>query len=148
MNPARRSENEVVRALLNDFYRSLYPIRSSFELPSQFRNRFTHRHDLLEWRENRARARNIMLGLILLLLTLTLYHAFKHKMRRICPIRTLPALFVWSSQVFHCIYPVVHNSFFRYSCCILFFFLIIIIYSCVLHVRNALKFICISFSTL
>ncbi|XP_058800867.1 N-acetylglucosamine-1-phosphotransferase subunits alpha/beta [Phymastichus coffea] len=94
MNPSRRSENEVVRALLSDFYRSLYPIRSSFELPSQYRNRFMHRHDLIKWRANRARATNIMIGLILLLLAVTLYHAFKHKIRRICPIRTMPALLV------------------------------------------------------
>ncbi|XP_031784981.1 N-acetylglucosamine-1-phosphotransferase subunits alpha/beta [Nasonia vitripennis] len=94
MDPLRRSENDLVRALLSDFYRSLYPIRSSFELPAQYRNRFTHRHELLEWRANRARARNVMLLLIVLMLGLTLYHAFRHKMRRFCPIRTLPTLLV------------------------------------------------------
>ncbi|XP_014209728.1 N-acetylglucosamine-1-phosphotransferase subunits alpha/beta [Copidosoma floridanum] len=94
MDPLRRSENEVVRALLNDFYRSLYPIKSSFELPYQYRNRFTHRHELLEWRAGRIRARNAMLLLIILLLSFTFYHAFRHKIRRLCPIRTLPTLMV------------------------------------------------------
>lgn len=94
MDPLRRSENEVIRALLNDFYRSLYPIKSSFELPSQYRNRFTHLDELLEWRANRTKARNVMLLLVALLLTLTLYQAFRHRIRRLCPIRALPALFV------------------------------------------------------
>lgn len=87
MDPIRHSENEVVRALLNDFYRSLYPLRSTFELPVQYRNRFSHKHELLEWRANRAKARNLLLCLVALLLSLTFYHIFYHHIRRLC--RTL-----------------------------------------------------------
>ncbi|XP_076754530.1 N-acetylglucosamine-1-phosphate transferase subunits alpha and beta [Xylocopa sonorina] len=94
MDPLRHSENEVVRALLNDFYRSLYPLRSSFELPLQYRNLFTHRHELYEWRANRARARNLLLCLILLLLVTTFYHLFHHQMRRLFKVRALPTLLV------------------------------------------------------
>ncbi|CAB0036311.1 unnamed protein product [Trichogramma brassicae] len=78
LDPSKQSDNEVVRALLNDFYRSLYPKRSSFELPLQYRNRFTHRHELFEWRQNRTRARNIVLLLVTLLLVLISYHAIRH----------------------------------------------------------------------
>ncbi|XP_011495372.1 PREDICTED: N-acetylglucosamine-1-phosphotransferase subunits alpha/beta [Ceratosolen solmsi marchali] len=94
MDPDRGTENEIIRDLLNDFYRSLYPIRSSFELPAQYRNRFTYRDELLEWRSNRARARNVMLLLIVLLVILTFYHTFRYKIRRFCIIRTLPTLLV------------------------------------------------------
>ncbi|XP_033190663.1 N-acetylglucosamine-1-phosphate transferase subunits alpha and beta [Bombus vancouverensis nearcticus] len=94
MDPLRRSENEIVRALLNDFYRSLYPLRSTFELPLQYRNLFTHRHKLLEWRSNRTRARNLLLCLILLLLLTTFYHLFYHQVRRLFRIRALPILLV------------------------------------------------------
>ena len=94
MDPTRRSENEVVRALLNDFYRSLYPIKSSFELPAQYRNRFSHRHELFEWRASRAKARNLLLALIAVLLILTFYHLFHHQIRRMIRIRTLPTLLV------------------------------------------------------
>ncbi|XP_017890690.1 N-acetylglucosamine-1-phosphotransferase subunits alpha/beta [Ceratina calcarata] len=94
MDPLRRSENEVVKALLNDFYRSLYPLRSTFELPLQYRNLFTHRHELYEWRANRARARNLLLCLILLLLVTTFYHLFYHQVRRLFRMRTLPTLLV------------------------------------------------------
>ena len=94
MDPIRHSENEIVRALLNDFYRSLYPLRSTFELPLQYRNLFTHRHELFEWRANRAKARNLLLCLIVLLLVTTLYHLFYHQMRRLFRIRALPTLLV------------------------------------------------------
>ncbi|XP_076618477.1 N-acetylglucosamine-1-phosphate transferase subunits alpha and beta isoform X2 [Colletes latitarsis] len=94
MDPLRRSENEIVRALLNDFYRSLYPLRSTFELPLQYRNLFTHRHELFEWRTNRAKARNLLLCLIVLLLVTTFYHLFYSQMRRLFRIRALPTLLI------------------------------------------------------
>ncbi|XP_011343574.1 N-acetylglucosamine-1-phosphotransferase subunits alpha/beta isoform X3 [Ooceraea biroi] len=90
MDPARHSENEIIRALLNDFYRSLYPLRSSFELPAQYRNRFSHRHELLQWRASRAKVRNLLLCLVALLLVLTFYHMLYHHVRRLCRIRELP----------------------------------------------------------
>ncbi|XP_076548171.1 N-acetylglucosamine-1-phosphate transferase subunits alpha and beta isoform X1 [Osmia lignaria lignaria] len=94
MDPLRRSENEIVRALLNDFYRSLYPLRSTFELPLQYRNLFAHRRELFEWRANRAKARNLLLCLIVLLLVTTLYHLFYHQIRRLFRVRALPTLLV------------------------------------------------------
>lgn len=94
MDPIRHSENEIVRALLNDFYRSLYPLRSTFELPVQYRNRFSHRHDLLEWRANRAKARNLLLCLVALLLSLTFYHVFYHHIRRLCRTREFSTFLV------------------------------------------------------
>lgn len=94
MDPSRHTENEIVRALLNDFYRSLYPLRSTFELPAQYRNRFSHRHELLEWKASRAKARNLLLCLVTLLLALTFYHVLSHHMRRLCRIRELPTLLV------------------------------------------------------
>lgn len=94
MDPNRRSENEIVRALLNDFYRSLYPIKSRFELPSQYRNRFSYRHELYEWRASRTKARNLLLTLVGLLIILTVYHLFHHQIKRILRIRTLPHLLV------------------------------------------------------
>ncbi|XP_017756705.1 PREDICTED: N-acetylglucosamine-1-phosphotransferase subunits alpha/beta [Eufriesea mexicana] len=94
MDPLQRSENEIVRALLNDFYRSLYPLRSTFELPLQYRNLFTHRHKLFEWKANRTKARNLLLCVILLLLITTFYHLFYHQVRRLLRIRALPTLLV------------------------------------------------------
>jgi UDP-N-acetylglucosamine-lysosomal-enzyme len=38
-----------VQAILQDFYESLLPIPSEFELPREYRNRFTHMDELREW---------------------------------------------------------------------------------------------------
>ncbi|XP_034943289.1 N-acetylglucosamine-1-phosphotransferase subunits alpha/beta [Chelonus insularis] len=94
MDPSRKSENEIIRALLNDFYRSLYPLRSNFELPAQYRNRFSHRDELYEWRSSRAKARNILLLLISLLMFITIYHLFYNQIRRFLRSRSLPSLLV------------------------------------------------------
>ncbi|KAI4487528.1 hypothetical protein M0804_005677 [Polistes exclamans] len=94
MDPSRNSENEVVRALLNDFYRSLYPLKSTFELPPQFRNRFSYREELFEWRSNRAKTRNLLLLLIVSLFIITIYHLSYYHIRRIFRIRTLPTLLI------------------------------------------------------
>ncbi|XP_072171737.1 N-acetylglucosamine-1-phosphotransferase subunits alpha/beta-like [Diadema setosum] len=43
----------MVKAVLQDFYESLFPIPSQFELPREYRNRFLHIDELREWRRYR-----------------------------------------------------------------------------------------------
>uniref|UniRef100_A0A4W3J058 N-acetylglucosamine-1-phosphotransferase subunits alpha/beta n=1 Tax=Callorhinchus milii TaxID=7868 RepID=A0A4W3J058_CALMI len=43
----------TVKAVLRDFYESLFPIASQFELSREYRNRFLHMHELQEWRAYR-----------------------------------------------------------------------------------------------
>ncbi|XP_067855339.1 N-acetylglucosamine-1-phosphotransferase subunits alpha/beta [Heptranchias perlo] len=43
----------TVKAVLRDFYESLFPVASQFELPREYRNRFLHMHELREWRAYR-----------------------------------------------------------------------------------------------
>ena len=44
------SEDSVVaRVLLQDFYESLFPIPSQFELPLHYRNKFMYTEELHEW---------------------------------------------------------------------------------------------------
>ncbi|XP_060742394.1 N-acetylglucosamine-1-phosphotransferase subunits alpha/beta isoform X5 [Tachysurus vachellii] len=40
----------TVKAVLRDFYESMFPLPSQFELPREFRNRFLHMAELQEWR--------------------------------------------------------------------------------------------------
>ncbi|KAL0280655.1 UNVERIFIED_CONTAM: hypothetical protein PYX00_001881 [Menopon gallinae] len=56
-------ENDIVKAVLQDFYQSLYPKRSSFELDSQYRNRFLYVEDLKRWKRERDNV-NFVLVLI------------------------------------------------------------------------------------
>ncbi|KAL8222059.1 UNVERIFIED_CONTAM: hypothetical protein K2H54_074863 [Gekko kuhli] len=44
---------QTVKAVLRDFYESMFPIPSQFELPREYRNRFLHVHELQEWRAYR-----------------------------------------------------------------------------------------------
>lgn len=46
-------EADVIRAVIQDFYESLFPTRSQFELPPEYRNRFLFMKDLQEWRNLR-----------------------------------------------------------------------------------------------
>ena len=38
-----------VKAILQDYYESVLPIQSQFELPREYRNRFLHVDDLRQW---------------------------------------------------------------------------------------------------
>ncbi|XP_051911382.1 N-acetylglucosamine-1-phosphotransferase subunits alpha/beta isoform X2 [Hippocampus zosterae] len=40
----------TVKAVLRDFYDSMFPLPSQFELPREYRNRFLHMDELKEWR--------------------------------------------------------------------------------------------------
>ncbi|XP_075712804.1 N-acetylglucosamine-1-phosphotransferase subunits alpha/beta isoform X2 [Rhinoderma darwinii] len=44
---------QTVKAVLRDFYESMFPIPSQFELPKEYRNRFLHTQELQEWRSYR-----------------------------------------------------------------------------------------------
>lgn len=39
----------TVKAVLRDFYESMFPLSSQFELPREYRNRFLHMEELQEW---------------------------------------------------------------------------------------------------
>uniref|UniRef100_A0A2C9K5A8 N-acetylglucosamine-1-phosphotransferase subunits alpha/beta n=1 Tax=Biomphalaria glabrata TaxID=6526 RepID=A0A2C9K5A8_BIOGL len=52
-----RDEAKTVKAILQDFYESLLPIPSQFELPRDYRNRFLHMRELREWRIYRDQLR-------------------------------------------------------------------------------------------
>lgn len=46
-------DSDLVKAVVHDFYESLFPTPSQFELPPEYRNRFLHVRDLREWRAER-----------------------------------------------------------------------------------------------
>ncbi|XP_053658202.1 N-acetylglucosamine-1-phosphotransferase subunits alpha/beta [Anopheles marshallii] len=54
----RPEENQLVRALLEDFYLSLFPARSNFELESTYRNRFQRYDDYRSWLWRKTLFRN------------------------------------------------------------------------------------------
>ena len=48
------SDNAVAHSVLVDFYESMLPVPSSFELPPQYRNKFTHVSELESYKFYRA----------------------------------------------------------------------------------------------
>ncbi|XP_051974292.1 N-acetylglucosamine-1-phosphotransferase subunits alpha/beta [Xyrauchen texanus] len=45
-----QKDASTVKAVLRDFYESMFPLASQFELPREYRNRFLHMSELQEWR--------------------------------------------------------------------------------------------------
>ncbi|KAK3088613.1 hypothetical protein FSP39_021285 [Pinctada imbricata] len=48
-----RDDAKTVKAILQDFYESVFPLQSKFELPRDYRNRFLTMKELREWKEYR-----------------------------------------------------------------------------------------------
>ncbi|XP_045928385.1 N-acetylglucosamine-1-phosphotransferase subunits alpha/beta isoform X1 [Micropterus dolomieu] len=46
----KHKDAATVKAVLRDFYESMFPLPSQFELPREYRNRFLHMEELQEWR--------------------------------------------------------------------------------------------------
>ncbi|XP_062580822.1 N-acetylglucosamine-1-phosphotransferase subunits alpha/beta-like [Saccostrea cucullata] len=60
---------KTVKAILQDFYEALFPLRCQFELPREYRNRFMHVDELREWKVYRDWMRLLThLSLVLLIL--------------------------------------------------------------------------------
>uniref|UniRef100_A0A182MYP2 LNR domain-containing protein n=1 Tax=Anopheles dirus TaxID=7168 RepID=A0A182MYP2_9DIPT len=58
LNDARPEDNQLIAALLEDFYLSLFPVRSSYELESMYRNRFQRYDDYRSWLWRKTLFRN------------------------------------------------------------------------------------------
>ncbi|XP_017485356.1 PREDICTED: N-acetylglucosamine-1-phosphotransferase subunits alpha/beta isoform X1 [Rhagoletis zephyria] len=56
LEPKHAEDNELIRHLLEDFYLSLFPRRSNFELQYEYRNRYTTWHDYQRWRRRKRAA--------------------------------------------------------------------------------------------
>lgn len=81
----------IVRALLVDFYESLFPKPSQFELPRNYRNRFLYVEALERWREEQKEAQKkkhlVVMLVIFCLVLLTFRRKIVHCLRRLCPLR-------------------------------------------------------------
>lgn len=60
MDSSKSDENEFVRTILNDFYLSLLPKASKFELPVEYRNRFDNIYELRNWKQSRYNIRVVV----------------------------------------------------------------------------------------
>lgn len=72
-------DNELIRDLLEDFYLSLFPKRSQFELKPQYRNRFDNWRNYLKWRRQQICVIILIYGLSILILAYLIRSICIHK---------------------------------------------------------------------
>ncbi|XP_055534964.1 N-acetylglucosamine-1-phosphotransferase subunits alpha/beta [Wyeomyia smithii] len=73
-------ENQLISALLEDFYLSLFPARSQFELENNYRNRFQYHSDYKAWLARKTLLRNAVYAVCLLVFVVcTKMLCFRHK---------------------------------------------------------------------
>lgn len=79
LDPKSIEENELIRHLLEDFYLSLFPHRSQFELLPQYRNRFENWRDYIKWRRQQRAILIVIYGLSILILVYLVRSICIHK---------------------------------------------------------------------
>ncbi|XP_010961096.2 N-acetylglucosamine-1-phosphotransferase subunits alpha/beta [Camelus bactrianus] len=84
---------QTVKAVLRDFYESMFPIPSQFELPREYRNRFLHMHELQEWRAYRDKLKFWTHCVLATLIMFTIFSFFAEQLialkRKIFPRRRI-----------------------------------------------------------
>ncbi|XP_028943118.1 N-acetylglucosamine-1-phosphotransferase subunits alpha/beta, partial [Antrostomus carolinensis] len=84
---------QTVKAVLRDFYESMFPIPSQFELPREYRNRFLHMHELQEWRAYRDKLKFWTHCVLVTLIVFTIISFFAEQLialkRKIFPRRRI-----------------------------------------------------------
>uniref|UniRef100_A0A1I8PQB2 LNR domain-containing protein n=1 Tax=Stomoxys calcitrans TaxID=35570 RepID=A0A1I8PQB2_STOCA len=85
MDP-RHEDNKLIRHLLDDFYLSLFPHRSQFELHPQYRNKFENWSDYMKWRRRRRVLIICIYGSFIIMLAYLIRSVFiyKAKLVRFC----------------------------------------------------------------
>lgn len=84
---------QTVKAVLRDFYESMFPIPSQFELPREYRNRFLHMQELQEWRAYRDKLKFWTHCVLATLIMFTIFSFFAEQLialkRKIFPRRRI-----------------------------------------------------------
>lgn len=97
-----KKDAELIKALLVDFYQSLFPIPSQFELPLEYRNRFLRVSELKEWikeREDMKFWSNTLIAMLILAIIFTIFpDLVLYLIQLLCPLRRIFSLFKRSSS--------------------------------------------------
>jgi UDP-N-acetylglucosamine-lysosomal-enzyme len=81
LDQMRSVDNQMIKRLMLDFYISLFPIPSKFELPEHYRNRFLYIKDYVAMVEDQRR-RFLLTSVLLIFLSFVLFLNFFK--RRVC----------------------------------------------------------------
>lgn len=97
-----KKDAELIKALLVDFYESLFPIPSQFELPRDYRNRFLYVSELNEFMKEKEVIKfwtNIFLVILVLVAFFSIFPGVLfYLVQLLCPLRRLFSLFQRNSS--------------------------------------------------
>ncbi|KAK7070841.1 hypothetical protein SK128_002684 [Halocaridina rubra] len=79
----KSKDNDLIHALVQDTYESLFPVPSSFELPLNYRNRFLYIKDLQAWRRWRNFIRALIYACLASLIFLTVINFFSSELENL-----------------------------------------------------------------
>lgn len=97
-----KKDAELIKALLVDFYESLFPIPSQFELPREYRNRFLYVSELNEFTKEKEVIKfwtNIFLVILVLVAFFSIFPGVLfYLVQLLCPLRRLFSFFQRNSS--------------------------------------------------
>jgi len=73
----KNSDEALILAVLQDFYISLFPKKSIFELPDNYRNRFLYIEEYRAWKSSRVAIVYVISAFFVLAVLVSLYTCFK-----------------------------------------------------------------------
>lgn len=76
LNSSREEDNQLIRAVLIDFFHSLFPKPSQFELPVDYRNRYLYYEDFVVWQSNRKKLSFITYTILIVTIVFIFYCLF------------------------------------------------------------------------
>ncbi|XP_066946144.1 N-acetylglucosamine-1-phosphotransferase subunits alpha/beta [Macrobrachium rosenbergii] len=79
----KSKDNELIHALVQDTYESLFPVPSTFELPMNYRNRFLYVKELQSWRRWRNFIRALIYACLASLIFLTVINFFSAELENL-----------------------------------------------------------------
>lgn len=94
LDQMRSVDNQMIKRLMLDFYISLFPIPSKFELPEHYRNRFLYIKDYVAMVEDQRR-RFLLTSVLLIFLSFVLFLNFFK--RRVCEL--IQKIFCWKVKI-------------------------------------------------
>lgn len=77
-----KEENELIKSILDDFYLSLFPKQSKFELNENSRNRFSYMKDYRNWKKRKNLIQNLIYFVFLITILISLKVIFIKQRRK------------------------------------------------------------------
>lgn len=79
MDSTREEDNQLIRAVLIDFFHSLFPKPSQFELPPDYRNRYLYHKEFVSWHDKKRKLSMLLYVILSIVLILMVFCLFQNE---------------------------------------------------------------------